>query len=85
LKFETKVLAPALKIAEIAARKIGVTNLPPPLPPSLARLWQQDIRLDARAAAQTLGLEWTPWRAALRSETSGSRTMPVEAATPSAG
>lgn len=68
LKFETRVLAPALKIAEIAARKLGVRNLPPPLPPSLARLWQQDIRLDARRAEQMFGLAWTPWRAALQAE-----------------
>ena len=40
----------------------------PPLLPSLARLWQQDIRLDARRAGQTLGLAWTPWRATLQSE-----------------
>jgi 2-alkyl-3-oxoalkanoate reductase len=68
LKLETRVLAPALKLAEIAARKIGVRNLPPPLPPSLARLWQQDIRLDSRRAEQTFGLAWTPWQAALRTE-----------------
>lgn len=68
LKIETKLLAPALKIAEIAARKLGGMDLPPPLPPSLARLWQQDIRLDARRAQAELGIAWTPLLAALQDE-----------------
>lgn len=71
LKLETRVLAPALKLAELAARKVGVHHLPPPLLPSLARLWQQDIRLDARRAEHTFGLMWTPWRAALQAEVTG--------------
>lgn len=78
LKFETHVLAPVLKLAEIAARKIGVSHLPPPLPPSLARLWQQDIRLDARLAEHTFGLAWTPWRAALQAEAIGARVSSRE-------
>lgn len=68
LKLETKLLAPALKIAEILGRKVGVTSLPPPLPPSLARLWSQDITLDSQRAEQTLGLAWTPWHAAIEAE-----------------
>ncbi|EON10800.1 MULTISPECIES: NAD(P)-dependent oxidoreductase [Pandoraea] len=68
LKIETKLLAPALKIAEIAGRKIGLRALPPALPPSLARLWQQDICLDASLAEKTFGLTWTPWREALQAE-----------------
>jgi nucleoside-diphosphate-sugar epimerase len=68
LALETKLLAPALKIAEIAGRKLGGVTVPPPLPPSLARLWQQDIRLDARRAEATFGLAWTPWRVALQAE-----------------
>ncbi|AOX47834.1 capsular biosynthesis protein [Pandoraea faecigallinarum] len=68
LKIETKLVAPALKIAEILGRKIGLKGLPPPLPPSLARLWQQDICLDASRAATTFGLAWTPWRDAVKAE-----------------
>ncbi|ALS59329.1 NAD-dependent epimerase/dehydratase family protein [Pandoraea norimbergensis] len=70
LKLETKLLGPALKIAEIAGRKVGLKNLPPPIPPSLARLWQQDICLDAQLAEQTFGLQWTPWRDAVKAEAS---------------
>ena len=69
LALETKVLAPALKIAEIAGRKLGGVKLPPPLPPSLARLWQQDIRLDASRAERAFDIAWTPWRIALQAET----------------
>lgn len=68
LKIETKLVAPALKIAEILGRKVGVKGLPPPLPPSLARLWQQDICLDAKRAETTFGLTWTPWREAVKAE-----------------
>lgn len=72
LKIETKLVAPALKIAEIAGRKIGLKGLPPPLPPSLARLWQQDICLDASLAAKTFDLTWTPWRDAIQAEAARS-------------
>ncbi|AJP58923.1 capsular biosynthesis protein [Pandoraea vervacti] len=73
LKIETKLVAPALKVAEILGGKIGLTGLPPPLPPSLARLWQQDICLDAGRAQSTFGLTWTPWRDALSAEAEAVR------------
>ncbi|HEX7748506.1 MAG TPA: NAD-dependent epimerase/dehydratase family protein [Bordetella sp.] len=67
LKLEAKVLAPALKIAEIAGRRIGLArSLPPPISPSLLRLWRQDIRLSSAKAGRDLGLQWTPWLDALR-------------------
>ncbi|KKB65363.1 capsular biosynthesis protein [Robbsia andropogonis] len=68
MKFETKLLAPALKLAEIAGRKAGIHHLPPALPPSLARLWQQDIRLDVQRAEEELGLSWTSLQTALQEE-----------------
>lgn len=75
LAFETKLLAPALKMVEIAGRKVGGMQTPPPVPPSLARLWQQDIRLDARRAQEAFGLAWTPWRAALQAEALNSTAV----------
>jgi nucleoside-diphosphate-sugar epimerase len=62
LRVETKVLAPVLKIAEIGARRLGVDprRLPEPIPPSLARLWQQEIELDTTKADVLLRLAWTP-------------------------
>lgn len=62
LKLETRLFAPALKIAEIAAGKagLGTDRFPPPIPPSLLRLWRQEIRLDSTRAESALGLQWTP-------------------------
>jgi 2-alkyl-3-oxoalkanoate reductase len=61
LQIETKLLAPPLKIAEILCSKAGIrsTHLPEAIPPSLLRLFQQDIRLDVAHAEQALQLHWT--------------------------
>lgn len=68
LRVETKLLAPLLKILEIAAGKLKMNTgrLPPPLPPSLLRLFAQDIRLDTRQAETALGMHWRPLDAALQ-------------------
>ncbi|MGE4335167.1 MAG: NAD-dependent epimerase/dehydratase family protein [Pigmentiphaga sp.] len=59
LALEGRLLAPILKIAEIGLRG-RATTLPPPIPPSLLRLWTQDIRLDAGAAQTHLAVRWRP-------------------------
>jgi 2-alkyl-3-oxoalkanoate reductase len=61
LKIETKLLASPLKVAEILCRKAGMTGLrlPEAIPPSLLRLWKQDIRLDVTRAEQLLQMRWT--------------------------
>jgi nucleoside-diphosphate-sugar epimerase len=61
LKIEGKLLAPPLKIAEILFRKAGMSaiHLPEPIPPSLLRRCQQDVRLDVARAEQSLLLRWT--------------------------
>lgn len=61
LMIESKLLAAPLKIAEIGFRmaKLRIA-LPPPLPPSLLRLMQQEIRLEVQQAEQRLGMHWTP-------------------------
>lgn len=53
LKVE-KLAAIPLKLGERATRR-----LPPPIPPSLARLWRQDIRLSSARASSVLGMSWT--------------------------
>ncbi|MES2186488.1 MAG: NAD(P)-dependent oxidoreductase, partial [Pseudomonadota bacterium] len=60
LKIETKLLAPVLKIAEIVGKKagLGADRFPPPIPPSLLRLWRQEIRLEAGKAQRVLGVTW---------------------------
>jgi nucleoside-diphosphate-sugar epimerase len=55
LRLDSKIVAIPLKLAE---RVTGA--LPPPIPPSLARLWSQDLRLDAGRATRELGIAWTP-------------------------
>lgn len=67
LMLEKKLLGPALKIAELLARRVGLDTgiLPPPISPSLLRLWGQDIRLCSARAEQDLGMSWRPLRPAL--------------------
>ncbi len=68
LKIETKVLAPFLKIGQVAAGRAGLGRLAiDPLPPSLLALWQQDIQLDHRKADAALGFARTPPDAAIAS------------------
>ncbi len=60
LKVE-KLLSVPLKIAELLGRRIGRADaLPPPIPPSLIRLFAQDIRLVPDRATADLGIAWTP-------------------------
>lgn len=60
IAFEARFLAPPLKIAEIAGRRFALADrLPPPIPPSLARLWRQEIRLVSTKAEEDLSLRWT--------------------------
>ena len=60
LQLETKVWAPALRIAEIFARRLHLQGRTPAvLSPSLRRLCEQEIRLDSRKAEKLLGLRWT--------------------------
>ncbi len=60
LKLESKILAPPLKVLDIAQQGLGLRLvLPPPVSSSLLRLWTQDIKLDVRAAEVLLGSRWT--------------------------
>jgi nucleoside-diphosphate-sugar epimerase len=56
LRIETKLLAPVRKIAAIAVRSPATEAITP----SLAALWQQDIRIDCSAAETALALPRTP-------------------------
>jgi 2-alkyl-3-oxoalkanoate reductase len=59
LKAETLAAVP-LKLAERARLPV-----PPAIPPSLARLWRQNIRLDTARAQAVLGTDWTTLAAGL--------------------
>jgi nucleoside-diphosphate-sugar epimerase len=59
---ETRLLAPPLKIAELAAERLGLkrVRIPPAVPPSFRQLCSQEIRLNVDRAERTLGMTWTP-------------------------
>lgn len=67
LKFDAYLLSPFLKMAEIAARRLGQQSfeLPEPLPPSLLALWRQQIRLDVSALRNVLGVLTMPYEQSL--------------------
>jgi nucleoside-diphosphate-sugar epimerase len=67
LRLETKLLAPPLRIAEIAARsmRLPAACTPAVFSPSLARSCTQEIRLNSRKAEQLLGMSWTDLSAGL--------------------
>jgi nucleoside-diphosphate-sugar epimerase len=69
LRVESKLLAPPQKIAEIVVAKLAprlAQRLPQPIPPSLVRLFRQEIRMRVGRAEKVLGLAWTPLEEGLR-------------------
>jgi nucleoside-diphosphate-sugar epimerase len=69
LSLEAKALAPPLKAAEMLAQRARLPGirLPPPMPPSLLRLFRQDLHLSTRKAEELLKLRWTELPAGLQS------------------
>lgn len=67
LTVDTKMVSIGLKGLEIIASKLrlNIAALPVPMPPSLLRLWGQDIKIDSSVASETLGIAWTPFGTAL--------------------
>lgn len=63
LKLETKLLAIALKLAQILAGKLKISRLqiPDPITPSFARLLSQDVRFDPTLADSVLGFKRTSY------------------------
>ena len=62
LLFESYLVAPLLKLIQLAARVVGrsETSVPQPLSPSLLKLFRQTMTLDSRKAQQKLGLSCAP-------------------------
>ncbi len=63
LRIESKLLAPPLKVAELIAAKVAPVlgrRLPAPIPPSLIRLFAQEIRMKVERVEQALDVRWTP-------------------------
>ena len=56
LSLETRLLAAPLKALQLAAAKLGAARrVPAPMPPSLLRLFRQEIKLDSMATRRELG------------------------------
>jgi len=71
LKVDAHLAGPPLKIAEKLLDRIGVRHrwLPDPLPPSILRLWRQEMRLNSDAATKALAIRWTDYQTGLRDST----------------
>ena len=69
LTIETRLLAPPLKILELAVQRVAprYAARPAAITPSLAKLCQQQITLDVGKAERLLGIRWTDLGAGLRS------------------
>ncbi|HLZ98423.1 MAG TPA: NAD-dependent epimerase/dehydratase family protein [Steroidobacteraceae bacterium] len=68
LVLETRVAAPALRMAELLAGglKMSFLRIPPPVPPSLLRVCRQEIVLSTALIDRTLRPQWTPLADGLR-------------------
>jgi nucleoside-diphosphate-sugar epimerase len=75
LKIETHVLAAPFRVAGMVAGRLGLgpTLVPDAIPPSLVRLWGQQLELVSHCAETELGLRWTPLGAGLATTTDGVR------------
>jgi nucleoside-diphosphate-sugar epimerase len=69
LQIESKIFAPPQKLAEILLEKFAprlAGLVPQAIPPSLTRLFRQEIKLKVGLAEGDLGLRWTPLKEGLR-------------------
>lgn len=67
MHIESYLRAPPAKLFERLSRSLPIphTNWPS-IPPSLLRLWGQQIRLDSRKVTSELNLKWTPYQTAVK-------------------
>jgi 2-alkyl-3-oxoalkanoate reductase len=68
LYLETRIVAPALKMAEMVAvaTRLPWLRVAPPIPASLLRLCRQEIDLSVARVEGRLGARWTPLELGLR-------------------
>jgi nucleoside-diphosphate-sugar epimerase len=68
LKIDSKIYSPAIKIAQIASRKLKINSgwLPEPLPPSLVRLFDQHIFLNSEKFSQEYGFTYISYSESLQ-------------------
>jgi len=67
LRLDALVAGPPLKLAQVAAARLGLSSsiIPDPLPPGLLGLWERHLWLDATSAENDLSLRWTAYPDAL--------------------
>jgi nucleoside-diphosphate-sugar epimerase len=81
LSLEQWVLAPPLKLAQIAARALRrPCESPAPMRPWFLRLCRQELRLDVGKAERLLGMRWKPLGEGLRESADWLRTHDARSA-----
>jgi len=70
LKLDAYIFGIPIKIIEHIFKKIHIKTrwLPPGIPPSLLKLFKQEIRLDSTKATTELALEWTPYETMIKNQ-----------------
>ncbi len=78
IKFDAYILGIPIKIIEHIFKKVHIkaTWLPQGIPPSLLKLFKQEIKLDSTKATIELALEWTPYHFMLQNQTPASPQIP---------
>lgn len=69
LKIDSKLTSVVLKLMQLIAARMHINNWPKnePLPPSLLRLWSQQVRLNSEAASAILLPSWTSFDESVKS------------------
>jgi len=68
LQLDARLAGPTLHVGRKLLQRAGRSTraLPDPITPGLVGLWQRHLRLDSRAAARDLRLDWTPYPTGLQ-------------------
>ena len=78
IKLDAYLLGIPIKIIEHILKKVHIkaTWLPHGIPPSLLKLFRQEIKLDSTKATTELELTWTPYHIMLQNQTPASPKIP---------
>ncbi len=70
LKLDAYIFGTPIKIIEHIFKKIHIKTrwLPSGIPPSLLKLFKQEIKLDSTKATTELALEWTPYETMIKNQ-----------------
>ena len=70
LKLDAYIFGIPIKIIEHIFKKAHIKTrwLPQGIPPSLLKLFKQEIKLDSTKATKELALEWTPYKNMIKNQ-----------------